>query len=264
LKRIDEEVVLRGLAKSRNEAKNLILEGKVLINGRKAVKPSELVSEKDKIEILEESKYVSRGGLKLEFALKEFKIEIKDKVALDVGASTGGFTDCLLKHGAIKVYAVDVGKGIIDLSLRNNPKVILIEDFNARYLSKEQVPESVDIVTIDVSFISILKILPAVIPLIKDDASIISLIKPQFESERQFLRKGIIKDMEAHKLILKKLKEELKNINLVVVDATYSPIKGGKGNIEFFFHIKKSGNFVTNDFLDKIVEEVWNKTEWKR
>jgi 23S rRNA (cytidine1920-2'-O)/16S rRNA (cytidine1409-2'-O)-methyltransferase len=259
-RRLDEEIVNRGLLDSRTLAKTFILEGKVLVNGRKAIKPSELVSENDIIEVVEEKKYVSRGGFKLEFALNQFNIDVKEKVCADIGASTGGFTDCLLKHGAKKVYAIDVGKNLLDPSLLKDERVVVIEEFNARFLSNEIVKEIVDIITIDVSFISVLKILPSVLSILKDDGDIISLIKPQFEGEPKYLKKGIVRDKAFHKEILRNVLSKIKGIGLSVVNITYSPIKGGKGNIEFFFHIKK-GVFVKDEIIDTIIEEAWEKSK---
>lgn len=260
-RRLDDEVVERGLLSSRSEAKRFILEGKVLINGQVAEKPNINVSRLDNIEIPEGKKYVSRGGFKLEHAFKTFQIDASGLIALDIGVSTGGFTDCLLKNGVKKVYAVDVGYGQIDLNLRNDIRVTLLERTNARYLSKSEIPEEIDIVTIDVSFISILKILPAVSNLIRDNANIISLIKPQFESNRKNLRKGIIKNSTVHIEILKTLIEEIQKIGLNVTYLTYSPIKGGKGNIEYFFKINKCLPVVNLEEVSKIVIEAWEKVK---
>ncbi|BAL80915.1 TlyA family RNA methyltransferase [Caldisericum exile] len=259
-RRLDEEIVKRGLLESRTLAKTFILEGKVLVNARKAIKPSELVNDSDNIEIIEEKKYVSRGGFKLEFALEQFGVDVSDKVCIDIGSSTGGFTDCLLKHGAKKVYAVDVGKNLLDPTLKQNPKVVLIEEFNARFLSKEIINEPVDFITIDVSFISIIKILPNLLSILKDEGEIVSLIKPQFEGEPKYLKKGIVKEKSIHITILKELLKKVESIGFTVQNITYSPIRGGKGNIEFFFHIKKKGIFVKEEIIDKIVEEAWEKT----
>uniref|UniRef100_A0A7C4TW63 TlyA family RNA methyltransferase n=1 Tax=Caldisericum exile TaxID=693075 RepID=A0A7C4TW63_9BACT len=260
-RRLDEEIVRRNLLNSRNEAKVFILEGKVSVNGVKAIKPSELVSEEDSIEILSSKEYVSRGGYKLASALSTFNIDVREKVCVDIGASTGGFTHCLLKNGARRVYAIDVGSGLLDPIIRENPKVTLIENFNARFLSPNVINEHVGIVTIDVSFISILKIIPGVKEIICEDADIISLIKPQFEGEPRYLKKGIVKNEDFHKIILKRVRDGIKDMGLVVINATYSPIRGGKGNIEFFFHIKKKGEFANDELLDKIVEEAWEHTK---
>ncbi len=258
-KRLDQAIVERGLLKSRSEAKRFIIEGKVLINNIVANKANILVEDKDKISLKEPKKFVSRGGLKLEKALDTFEVDVKGKITADIGASTGGFTDCLLKRGANKVYAVDVGYGQIDLSLRNNPRVVLLERTNARYLTKKEIPDLLELVVIDVSFISILKILPAISKLISPDADIVSLIKPQFEGKREYLKKGIVKDKALHLEILKNLIEEISSLGFIVTDATFSPIKGGKGNIEFLFHIKRNGKLVKFDTIRKIVNDAWEK-----
>ena len=258
-KRLDQAIADRGILASRSEAKRFILEGKVLLNGETAKKSNTMVSESDVISLKEKKKFVGRGGLKLEKALKEFAIVTADKISADIGVSTGGFTDCLLKSGVKKVYAVDVGYGQIDVRLRNNPKVILLERTNARYLTKKEIPEQLDLVVMDVSFISILKILPALFPLIKDNADIISLIKPQFEGKKEYLRKGIIKDKSLHSKIIKTLVKNILNENFIVTDATFSPIKGGKGNIEFFFCIRKSGELVKLETIDKMINNAWEK-----
>jgi len=260
-KRIDEVIVERGLLPSRTLAKSFILEGKVLVNGEAVLKASSIVGEADKIEILEPRRFVSRGGVKLEFALNFFAVDVNNKIALDVGASTGGFTDCLLKRGSSRVYSVDVGNGQLDYILRNDPRVVVLENTNARYLSKERVSTYVDIVVMDVSFISIIKILPALKNVIKDDGKIISLIKPQFEGEQRFTRKGIVRNPDFHKTILKSLPSKIAELNYVVTNATYSPIRGVKGNIEFFFQIEKQGSLVNLNLIDKIVNEAWEKTK---
>ncbi len=259
-RRLDEELVHRSILKTRSEAKRFILEGKVLVNGSAAVKPNLLVSEQDELKLVEEKKFVSRGGYKLDFALEKFNIDVKDLVALDVGASTGGFTDCLIKRGARKVYAVDVGYGQIELSLRENPKVIVIERVNAKYLNKEIIPEAPEIVTMDVSFISIIKILPVLKGLIKNSGIIVSLVKPQFEAGKREVRKGIVKNKEIHYKTLVKLINEITEIGLYVNALTYSPIKGGKGNIEFFFKISGNMPVVKLEDVYKIVEEAWEMT----
>jgi 23S rRNA (cytidine1920-2'-O)/16S rRNA (cytidine1409-2'-O)-methyltransferase len=260
-KRIDEVIVERGLLPSRTLAKSFILEGKVLVNGEAVLKASSIVGEADKIEILEPRRFVSRGGVKLEFALNFFAVDVNNKIALDVGASTGGFTDCLLKRGSSRVYSVDVGTGQLDYSLRNDQRVVVLENTNARYLSKEKVSTYVDIVVMDVSFISIIKILPALNGVIKDDSKIISLIKPQFEGEQKFTRKGIVRNPDFHKTILRSLASKIAELNYVVTNATYSPIRGVKGNIEFFFQIEKQGSLVNLSLIDKIVNEAWEKTK---
>lgn len=259
-RRLDEELVLRSILKTRSEAKRFILEGKVLVNGSTAVKPNLTVTEHDELKLVEEKKFVSRGGYKLDFALNKFNIDVKNLVALDVGASTGGFTDCLIKRGARKVFAVDVGYGQLELSLRENPKVTVIERVNAKYLNKEIISEAPDIVTMDVSFISITKILPALKGLIKDSGLIVSLVKPQFEAGKKESKKGIIKDKEIHYKTLAKLINEIAQIGLYVNTLTYSPVRGGKGNIEFFFKISGMMPVVKLEDVYKIVEEAWEMT----
>jgi len=259
-KRIDEVLVEKGFFKSRSEARRFIIEGKILLNGQLVQKAGTFVKDEDQITLKEGKKYVSRGGLKLEFAIDQFGIDPKDLIVGDIGASTGGFTDCLLKRGVKRVYAVDVGYGQFDYSLRNDKRVILLERINARYLTQKEIPEQLDLVVMDVSFISIVKILPALIPLMKEESSIISLIKPQFEGKREYLKKGIVKDKEIHKEILFNLIDDISRIGLCVTNATYSPVKGGKGNIEFFFLIKKQGKLVNFHHIYKIIDEVWERT----
>ncbi len=256
-KRIDEAIVERSLLESRTLAKKFIIEGKVLLNKETVSRASTLVKDTDSIEIIGPKAFVSRGGVKLSFALDYFKFDASGSVALDVGASTGGFTDCLLKRNATKVYALDVGYGQLDYTLRTNPRVVILEKVNARYLSQDLIPEKIDLIVMDVSFISITKILPSLRDLLRDDGEIISLVKPQFEGERKFNRKGIIKDKNFHKIILNSLIEIIPKLGFSVVDATYSPIKGRKGNIEFFFRIKKNGELVNLSLIDKIISEAW-------
>jgi len=263
-KRIDELLVERGFVNSRIEAKRIIIEGLVFLNKSVVQKPSTSVSEEDIISIREPKKYVSRGGIKLEFALKEFGVSPKDKIAIDIGSSTGGFTDCLLKFGVKKVYAVDVGKGQLNFSLRKDPRVIVLEKVNARNLSTQIIQEKAGLIVIDVSFISIIKILPALNELLEKDGLIVALVKPQFEGERRFLRKGVIKDKELHKKILLNVLEQISKTDFIVNRVTYSPIKGEKGNIEFFFLMRKDGEFVNFSDVNKIVEEIWEKIGLKK
>ena len=258
-KRIDEVLVEKGLFKSRSEARRFIIEGKILLNGQLVQKAGTLVKDEDQIILKEGKKYVSRGGLKLEFAIDQFGIDPKGLITSDIGTSTGGFTDFLLKRGVKRVYDVDVGYGQFDYSLRNDKRVILLERTNARYLTQKEIPEQLDLIVMDVSFISIVKILPALTPLMKEESSIISLIKPQFEGKREYLKKGIVKDKGIHKEILFNLIDNISRIGLCVTDATYSPVKGKKGNIEFFFLIKKHEKLVNFHHIYKIVDEVWER-----
>ena len=238
-KRLDELLVEKNLIESRNKAQGIILSGLVYVNNQKIDKPGKRFS--DDVEILVKSlpKFVSRGGLKLEHAIKNFKINVKDKICMDIGASTGGFTDCLLQFGAKKVYSIDVGYGQLHYSLRNNPKVINIERCNFRYIERDKIKDKIDICTIDVSFISLKLIIPKCIEFLKDRGSIIALIKPQFEAGKNEVEKGgIIKSPEKHKKILNNLKEFFINTRLKIEGLIESPILGQKGNKEFLIYLK--------------------------
>jgi 23S rRNA (cytidine1920-2'-O)/16S rRNA (cytidine1409-2'-O)-methyltransferase len=234
--RLDKLLVEKGLVKSRERAKALIMAGKVLVNGKVVDKAGAQVPVDSKLEVKgEDIPYVSRGGLKLETALKAFNFNPEGMVCLDVGASTGGFTDCLLKHGAQKVYAVDVGKGQLDWKLRNDPRVVSIEGFNARYLSQKEVPEKVELAVIDVSFISLTKVLPPVKELLKEGGKVIALIKPQFElTKREVDRgKGVIREPQLHRKAIIKVLDFSREIGLYPENITLSHPRGPKGNKEF-------------------------------
>jgi 23S rRNA (cytidine1920-2'-O)/16S rRNA (cytidine1409-2'-O)-methyltransferase len=216
------------------------MEGKVLVNGLLVTKPGTLVDEDAQIILKEEEiPYVSRGGLKLESALTNFNISVKDKIAMDVGASTGGFTDCLLKNGAKKVYCIDVGYGQLAWKLRRDQRVVLIERTNIRYLERERIPDEIDIATIDVSFISLLKVVPKVMEFLKKDGEIVALIKPQFEAGKGEVEKGgVIKDEEKRLKVVQKVKEELESFGLKTIGIMQSPILGQKGNVEYFIYLE--------------------------
>jgi len=238
--RLDKALVEKGLCKSRERARALIMEGKVLVNGHPVTKPGSFVKEEDSIELkAEDIPYVSRGGLKLEGALKQFNISVAGKTCMDIGASTGGFTDCLLKHGAKRVYAVDVGYGQLDWSLRNDPRVVVIERTNIRHMERDRVPEEVDIITIDVSFISLTKVIPKALEFLKADGEIIALVKPQFELTPQEVEKGGVIKTESKRLkAINKIKDYAESIGLLVLGITESPIKGSRGNVEYFIYLK--------------------------
>lgn len=236
--RLDRLLVERGLGESREKAQAMIFAGQVLVNDRKVEKAGVLVTEDAAIRILGgQLPYVGRGGLKLEAALRDFKIDVTGKTALDVGASTGGFTDCLLQHGAKKVYAVDVGYGQLAWKLRQDPRVIVIERTNVRELSPSQVPESVDIAVIDVSFISLEKVIPSIVPFLVKNGEIVALIKPQFEvGKGQVGKGGIVRDEAARLAAVEKIKTFMQNAGLDVKGVIPSPITGQDGNIEFLIH----------------------------
>lgn len=264
--RIDQLLVKRGLFDTREKAKRAIISGIVYVEGWNSLKPGTRVPQDVKIVVRDKRAlfpYVSRGGLKLEKALGEFGISVQDKVALDIGASTGGFTDCLLQSGARLVYAVDVGYGQLDWRLRNNPKVLVRERVNARYLTREVVDKDIDIVTIDVSFISLRKILPAIFFALKEGGDVITLIKPQFEAGREEVKKGIVRDPFVHKRVIEDIVTAAKDMGLWLHDLTWSPIKGPKGNIEFLAWFKKNVESTLNieDMVDKVVKEAHTQLE---
>jgi 23S rRNA (cytidine1920-2'-O)/16S rRNA (cytidine1409-2'-O)-methyltransferase len=245
--RLDKLLFERGLAPSRERAQSLILAGKVLVNGQKIEKPGTDIDIESEIRLLgEDLKYVSRGGLKLEKALAHWRIEVGGKACLDVGASTGGFTDCLLQSGAAKVIAVDTGHGQIDFKLRQNPRVRLLEKTNARYLTHEQLGESADVIVMDVSFISATLVLPAVVNAAfgvsaqeRYDRQVIVLVKPQFEAGREYIGKGgIVKDEAVQNAAAEKVRQSLVDLGAVSTDLIDSPILGAEGNREFLLYAR--------------------------
>ncbi|MFQ6118164.1 MAG: TlyA family RNA methyltransferase [Candidatus Bipolaricaulia bacterium] len=240
-RRLDLLLVERGLCPSRSQAQREIRAGNVLVDGVPVDKPGALVPEGAKIELRERARYVSRGGLKLEGALRAFKIDVRGKTAIDIGASTGGFTDCLLQHGARKVYAVDVGYGQLDWRLRQDGRVIVLERMNARYLKLADIGERVDLATIDVSFISLKKILPPLLAIVKEGGDLVPLVKSQFEAGKAKVRRGVVRDPEVHLEVLEGLSHFVQEeLGISLLDVTFSPIRGPKGNIEFFFHLRNA------------------------
>jgi 23S rRNA (cytidine1920-2'-O)/16S rRNA (cytidine1409-2'-O)-methyltransferase len=238
--RLDQLLVGRGFFPSREQARRAILAGQVSVATRVANKPSDLFDEQTAIAVKPTRKYVGRGALKLESALDHFHVNVQGKVVLDIGASTGGFTDCLLQRGAEKVYAVDVGYGQLDWKLRNDPRVIVLEKINARFLTREHVPERVDLCVIDVSFISLTLILPNGVALLKSDGMILALIKPQFELQRSDVgRGGIVRDPRLHQKAQDKIVAFVNDLGHVVAGIAPAAIKGADGNQEFFACIRK-------------------------
>ena len=237
--RIDRLLVERGLAESLEKALAIIMAGRALADGSVIDKPGTEIKTDVEITIIEQSPYVSRGGIKLEGTLSYFNIDCAGKIAVDIGASTGGFTDCLLKRGAKKVFAVDVGKGLLDWSLRNDKRVIVLEGRNIRYLEFQDIGEYSDIVTIDVSFISLEKVIPKVREFLKPKGLVLGLIKPQFEAEKEEVgEKGIIKDPEIHKKVIDKIKAFSEDLGFIVKGISESAIKGAKGNKEFWIYLE--------------------------
>jgi 23S rRNA (cytidine1920-2'-O)/16S rRNA (cytidine1409-2'-O)-methyltransferase len=238
--RLDVALVQRQLVESREKAQRLIMAGQVKIKGNTASKSSQLVSDEDEVFVVEGEKFVSRGGLKLEAAIHHFQISCRDKICLDLGASTGGFTDCLLQRGAAKVYAVDVGENQLAWKIRSDLRVVVLDDVNARYLKPENLSEAVDLITADVSFISICKVLPAAFNCSKDKAEFVVLIKPQFEAGRAAVeRGGVVRDVAVHKQVVEKVQEFVISANMNWHGVIESPILGPAGNKEFLAYFSK-------------------------
>jgi 23S rRNA (cytidine1920-2'-O)/16S rRNA (cytidine1409-2'-O)-methyltransferase len=238
-KRLDILLVERGLAPSREKAQALILAGKVRVEGQGSVKPGQFIAPDAHIEVEASAKYVSRAGVKLEAALAQFHVPVQSRICMDVGTSTGGFTDCLLQHGAARVHAVDTGFGQIAWSLRTDPRVVLHERCNARYLAFDDIGETVDLIACDVSFISVTLLIPALIPFLKPEGDWIVLIKPQFEVGRELVGKGgIVRDPAAHQIARDKVADMLRQSNFAV-SITDSPILGAEGNREFLLHARR-------------------------
>ncbi|MFC1903692.1 TlyA family RNA methyltransferase [Chloroflexota bacterium] len=235
--RIDSLLVTKGLAESRAKAQALIMAGEVMAAGKVVVKSGTLVNDEAEVTLLESSPFVGRGGIKLAYALEQFQIDVSGKVVVDVGASTGGFTDCLLQRGASRVYAVDVGYGQLDYRLRRDSRVVVMERVNARY--PVSLPERVDLATIDLSFISVRKVLPSVVELLRDDGYLVVLIKPQFEARREEGGKGgVIKEPLMHAIILGRLIAWMVGHGFRLKGLVVSPILGSSGNQEFFVLLK--------------------------
>lgn len=234
-KRLDVLVCERGLVESRQRAQAVIMSGQIFVSGQRADKAGMSVDEAAEIELRGQSlAYVSRGGLKLEKALASFPLELKGKHCIDCGASTGGFTDCMLQNGAEKVYAVDVGYGQLAWSLRQDPRVVCMERTNVRYLTPEQIPEALDFGSVDVSFISLKLILPALHGLLKPEGQVVCLIKPQFEAGREKVgKKGVVRDPQVHLEVLEQFLIHAHEADFSVKDITFSPIRGPEGNIEY-------------------------------
>ena len=237
--RLDQLLVDRALAESREKAQALILAGQVKVDGQKSDKPGRSVPADAQIEVLERPRYVSRGGLKLEAALDQFAIAIEGRVCLDVGASTGGFTDCLLQHGAARVYAVDTGHGQIDWKLRGDPRVVLRENVNARYLTPEDFPEKFDLAVCDASFISATLLVPAIAPLIASEGAMVILVKPQFEVGRGEVGKGgIVRDPQLHRFACHRVSAAVDALGFHTA-IMESPILGAEGNREFLLYARR-------------------------
>ncbi len=257
--RLDILLVKNGLADSREKAKAMIMAGNVFINGQREDKAGSTFNEDVKIEVKGNTlKYVSRGGLKLEKAMENFDIELNDKVCMDVGSSTGGFTDCMLQNGAVKVYAVDVGHGQLDWKLRNDERVVCMEKTNIRYVTPEDIADKIQFSSIDVSFISLTKVLLPVRELLTDDGQVVCLIKPQFEAGREKVgKKGVVREKSVHVEVIDKVIEYASSIGFGILNLDFSPVKGPEGNIEYLVHLLKNDSSVLPDsiFPEVIVDK---------
>lgn len=260
--RLDVLLVKGGFAESREKAKAIIMSGNVFVNNNREDKAGQTFDEKAIIEVRGNTlKYVSRGGLKLEKAMANFEVSIDGKICMDVGASTGGFTDCMLQNGAVKVYSIDVGHGQLAWKLRQDERVVCMEKTNIRYVTNEDIPDLIDFSSIDVSFISLTKVLGPVRNLLADNGQVVCLIKPQFEAGREKVgKKGVVRYKNVHIEVIEMVVEFAKSIGFNVLNLDFSPIKGPEGNIEYLLHIEKGENADTInktdlDLINKIVEK---------
>ena len=259
--RLDVLLVQRGHAASREKAKAVIMAGCVYVNGQKEDKAGSMFDCAAEIEVRGNTlRYVSRGGLKLEKAMKNFGVELEGKVCMDVGASTGGFTDCMLQNGAVKVYSVDVGHGQLDWKLRNDERVVCMEKTNIRYVTPEEIPDKIQFVSIDVSFISLTKVLGPVKALMEPDGQVVCLIKPQFEAGREKVgKKGVVRERSVHLEVIRMVAAFAGSIGFEALHLEFSPIKGPEGNIEYLLHLRNDagGNVYENSSID--AEEIVNQ-----
>ncbi|MGI6403957.1 MAG: TlyA family RNA methyltransferase [Oscillospiraceae bacterium] len=257
--RLDVALVEQGHVSGRDRAKALIMAGQVYVNGEKVAKAGEEIPLDAVLELRGETlPYVSRGGLKLEKAVQSFSLSIADQVCGDIGASTGGFTDCMLQNGASRVYAVDVGYGQLDWRLRSDPRVVVLERTNARYLTREQIPEPLGLVSIDASFISLTLLLPALPALMKEEADLVCLIKPQFEAGRDKVGKnGVVRDRSVHQEVIRKVADFGLDLGFSSRGLDFSPITGPKGNIEYLLYLVHSprGERLSDQLIRETVEQ---------
>ncbi len=258
--RLDIELVSRGLAETRSKAQNMIKNSAVSVNSLIVTKPAFLVDKSDEIKIVGETlKYVGKGGLKLEKAISEFKIDLKGKTCVDFGASTGGFTDCMLQNGAEYVYAVDVGKNQLDKSLIDDPRIENIENTNIKDVTKSMFEKNIEFCTVDLSFISLSFAIPVVYDVLTYNGEAVMLIKPQFEAGKKSLsKKGIVNDKKVHIKVLENIMTLIENSGFSIINLAHSPIKGGSGNIEYLIYVKKSKeNLSFSNDIKIIVEDAF-------
>jgi len=255
--RLDTYITEQGLAPSREKAKALIMAGVVFVDNQKEDKAGTMISETQKVEVRgAELKYVSRGGLKLEKAMNSFDVTLSDKICMDIGASTGGFTDCMLQNGASRVFAVDVGYGQLAWKLRCDERVTNMERTNIRYVTLEDIGEPLDFASVDVAFISLRLVLPVAYNLLKDSGEVVALIKPQFEAGKEKVgKKGVVKDISVHKEVVCGIYDFVTDSGFAVLGLDFSPIKGPEGNIEYLIHLKKNAETTINrEKCDEIVD----------
>ena len=260
--RLDVLLVKKGLAESREKAKAIIMSGIVYVDNNKEDKAGQTFNEDALIEVRGNTLgYVSRGGLKLEKAMNCFGVTLEGKIAMDVGASTGGFTDCMLQNGAVKVYSVDVGHGQLAWKLRNDERVVCMEKTNIRYVTPDDVADKIDFASIDVSFISLKKVLPAVYDLLTDVGEVVCLIKPQFEAGREKVgKKGVVREQSVHVEVVDMIVSFAREMGFVALDLSYSPIKGPEGNIEYLLYITKDTSREGREFdINALVKESHEK-----
>lgn len=254
--RLDNFLADNNLAPSRERAKALIMAGVVYVDNQKADKAGMFITENQKVEVRGgDQKYVSRGGLKLEKAMKSFDVTLSDKVCMDIGASTGGFTDCMLQNGAKKVFAVDVGYGQLAWKLRCDERVVNMERTNIRYVTLDDIKEQLDFASVDVAFISLKLVLPVAYNLLREDGEVVALIKPQFEAGKEKVgKKGVVKDIAVHKEVVLGIYDFVTENGFSVLGLDFSPIKGPEGNIEYLIHIKKGGKtIVEREKIDEVI-----------
>ena len=256
--RLDVLLTERGFFDSREKAKAVIMAGEVFVNGQREDKAGSKFDREAEIEVKGKVlKYVSRGGLKLEKAVEVYGLDLMDKTCIDIGSSTGGFTDCMLQNGAAKVYAIDVGTNQLAWKLREDKRVVSMEKTNIRYVTEEDIPEKADFASVDVSFISLTKVLPAAVNLLKDEAYMVCLIKPQFEAGREKVgKKGVVRDLSVHKEVIELVINFAIGLNLFIKGLTFSPVKGPEGNIEYLLYMQKRNEKMSGAETDKIIKDI--------
>ena len=261
--RLDVLLTERGFFDSREKAKAVIMAGEVFVNGQREDKAGSKFDREAEIEVKGKVlKYVSRGGLKLEKAVEVYGLDFTDKVCIDIGSSTGGFTDCMLQNGAVKVYAIDVGTNQLAWKLREDKRVVSMEKTNIRYVTEDQIPDKADFASVDVSFISLTKALPAAVNLLKDEAEMVCLIKPQFEAGREKVgKKGVVRDFAVHKEVIELVVDFAVGLNFLVKGLTFSPVKGPEGNIEYLLYMQKRTEKMSETQIDNILTNIGKVVE---